>query len=252
MYNYLKKGAGLPMRMLEQFLLEIPYLFLKKIPYAWVGVAAFWVWPPLASSLLMLLVLLGLAMMAGQNRAWENKIRREFHTGPSRPYIDHPHAARMYQVRNLTFVLAASAFLGWLLHGRFGLSGPQWALLLAGVMLLYKDAYLFGASTTYMITDQGVGIRYVPGHVDYRLFFRFHEIRRAERIKTPERIPRRWDVLVPKRFPQEGVLLYAVRPEGFSKQIQSEVFLAPTDIVKFLEALDGHGIAMQTVSASPG
>ncbi len=228
------------MRMLEQFILDVPYLFLKKIPYAWVGVAAFWTWPPLASGVLMLLVLLGLGMMAGQERAWQNKIRREYHSSPSNPYIDRPHMARKYQLLNLVLVLAASALLGWLLHGRLGLSGPQWALLLAGVMLLYKDSYLFGASTTYMITDQGLGVRYVPGHVDYRLFFRFHEIRRAEFMQTPERIPRRWDILVPKRYPKEGVLLYAVQPEGFSKQIQSEVFLAPADIEKFMEALNGR------------
>jgi hypothetical protein len=228
------------MRALEHFLLEIPYLFLKKIPYAWVGVAAFWTWPPVASGVLMLLVLLGLVMMAGQERAWQNKIRREYHTGPSIPYLDRPHAPRAGQAINLVLVLAASAILGWLLQGRFGLSGPQWALLLAGVMLLYKDAYLFGASTTYMITDQGVGVRWVPGHVDYRLFFRFHEIRQAVRMQTPERIPRRWDLLVPKRYPKEGVMLHAVQPEGFSKQIQSEVFLAPTDIEKFMEALGGH------------
>jgi hypothetical protein len=179
-------------------------------------------------------------MMAGQERAWQNKIRREFHTGPSLPYLDRPHAPRLGQIRNLVLVLGASAILGWILQGRFGLNGPQWALLLAGVMLLYKDAYLFGASTTYLITDQGLGVRYVPGHVDYRLFFRFHEILRAEHIRTPERIPRRWELLVPKRYPKEGVLLHAVQPEGFSKRISSQVFLAPADIEAFLEALSGH------------
>jgi hypothetical protein len=238
------------MRALENFILEIPYLFLKKIPYAWVGVAAFWTWPPVASGVLMLLVLLGLGMMAGQERAWQNRIRREFHTGPSLPYLDRPHAPRAGQVRNLVLVLAASAVLGWLLHGRFGLSGPQWALLLAGVMLLYKDAFLFGASTTYMITDQGIGVRYVPGHVDYRLFFKFHEIWRAERLIVPERIPRRWDVLVPKRYPKEGVLLYSTRREGFSKQIQAELLLAPTDIEKFMEALRGHVAVMEKAPAA--
>ncbi len=236
------------MRALENFLLEIPYLFLKKIPYAWVGVAAFWTWPPVASGVLMLLVLLGLAMMTGQKRAWENKIKREFHSGPSLPYIDRPHMAWKNQIFNLAIVLAAGAILGWILQGRFGLSGPQWGLLLTGVMLLYKDSYLFGASTTYMITDQGLGVHYVPGHVDYRLFFRFHEIRQAERIQMPERIPRRWDLLVPKRYPKEGVLLRAVQPEGFSKQIQSEVFLAPTDIEKFMQALGGRVPVMQELA----
>ena len=238
------------MKWLDQFILDIPYLFLKKIPYVWVGVVALWKWPALVSGILLAIVLLGLGMMAWQERAWENKIKRGYHSGEAGVYLDHPHAARTFQLRNLALVLAASAGLGWLMHGRFGLSGLQWALLLAGVMLLYKDSLLFGAAVTYIVTDQGVGIRYVPGHVDYRLFFRFHEIRRAERMKMPERIPRRWDVLTPKRYPQEGVLLFAVLPEGFSKQIQNEVFLAPTDIADFLEALAGHVAVMETASSS--
>ena len=240
------------MKTLEAFILEVPYLFLKKIPYVWVGVVALWNWPPLVSGILLAIVLAGLGMMAWQERAWEDKIRREYHSGETGVYLDHPHAARTFQLRNLALVLAASAGLGWLMHGRFGLSGPQWALLLAGVMLLYKDSLLFGAAVTYIITDQGVGIRYVPGHVDYRLFFRFHEIRRAVRMKTPERIPRRWDMLTPKRYPQEGVLLFAVRPEGFSKQIQNEVFLAPTNMAGFLEALRGHVAVTEEALAKPG
>ena len=240
------------MKTLESFVLDIPYLFLKKIPYAWVGVVAFWGWPPLASGILLALVLLGLGLMVWQNLAWQARIRREFHSGPAQPFIDYPHATWTFRLRNLVLVLAASAVLGWLLKGRFGLSGLQWALLLAGVMLLYKDAFLFGASVTYMITDQGVGVRYVPGHVDYRLFFRFHEIRKAERMKMPERFPRRWDILAPRKYPKEGVLLFAVQPEGFSKQIQSEVFLAPTDIERFLEGLRGHVAVMEEAGLKTG
>jgi hypothetical protein len=232
------------MKWFEKFILNVPYLFLKKIPYAWVGVAAFWSWPPVASGILTGFVLLGLGMMLWQNRAWENYVGREYGNGEARPWVDHPHASRIYQVRNLLLVLAGSALLGWLLRGRFGLGEVQWAALLAGVMLLYKDAFLFGASVTYMVTDQGVGIRYVPGHVDYRLFFRFHEIRRAVKMKMPERFPRRWEMLVPMKYPKEGVLLYAVHPEGFSKQIRNEIFLAPTDIDGFLDALGNRVVVM--------
>jgi hypothetical protein len=228
------------MKVLEKFILEVPYLFLKKIPYAWLAAVFFWSWPPVLSAIILAIVLLGLGMMAWQNRAWENKICREFHSGEARPFIDHPHAPRTFQIRNLALVLAGSGLAGWLLNGRFDLSGLQWSLLLAGCMLLYKDALLFGAKVTYIITDQGIGIRYVPGHVDYRLFFKFHEIWRAEWTKVPERVPRRWDVLTPQRRPREGVLLYAARREGFSKQIQSEVLLKPTEADEFIRELAGH------------
>ena len=136
--------------------------------------------------------------------------------------------------------MAGSALVGWVLNGRIGISGLQWFLLLAGFMLLYKDALLFGAGATYIITDQGIGIRLVPGHVDYRLFFKFHEIWQAVRTKVPERIPLRWDVLTPQKHPKEGVLLKSARREGFSKMIQSELLVVPTDRESFLEQLQGH------------
>lgn len=240
------------MKLLESFILGVPYLFLKKIPYAWVFVVFFWSWPPVVSGILLAIVLVGLLMMAWQERAWENKIRREFHSGEARPYIDHPHATRTFQIRNLLLLLAGSGLLGWLLNGRLNLSGLQWCLLLAGFMLLYKDALLFGAAVTYIITDQGIGIRYVPGYVDYRLFFKFHEIRRVVRMKMPERIPRGWDVLTPLRYPKEGILLYATRREGFSKQIRSEVLLRPMDMEKFLGELTGHVAVTEEASTSSG
>jgi hypothetical protein len=235
-----KGEEGCRMRVLERFILDVPYLFLKKIPYAWLGAVFFWSQPPVLSGILLVIVLAGLGMMAWQERTWETKIIREFSSGEGKAIIDHPHAARSFQIRNLVLVLVGSGLLGWLLNGRFELSGLQWGLLLAGCMLLYKDTLLFGAGVTYIITDQGIGIRYIPGHVDYRLFFKFHEIWRAELTKVTDRMPRRWDVLTPQRRPQEGVLLYAARREGFSKQIRSEVLLGPTDTGKFLRELTGR------------
>jgi hypothetical protein len=238
------------MRMLEQFILDIPYLFLKKIPYAWVGVVYFWSWPPVFSGILLAIILLGLLMMVWQNRAWEARIKREFSSGKTRPLVDHPHAARTLQIRNFLLVLAGSAGLGWLLNGRFGMNGLQWALLVAGFMFLYRDALLFGAAVTYIVTDQGIGIRYVPGHVDYRLFFKFSEIRQVARTKVPERIPRSWDVLAPQKHPKEGVMLLSLHRGGFSKEIQGEVLLAPTDIDKFLQAPEGRVVAPRAASAN--
>jgi hypothetical protein len=236
------------MKWLEQIILDIPYLFLKKIPYAWLGVIWFWSWPPVLAGILLGIVLVGLLMMALQNRAWEARVTREFSSGRTRLFLDHPHAARIFQIRNLALVLAGSTALGWLLNGRFGLGGLQWSLLLAGFMLLYRDALLFGATVTYIVTDQGIGIRSVPGHVDYRLFFKFREIRKATRTKVPERIPRYWDALTAQRHPREGVLLTSMRREGFSKEIQGELLLAPTNIERFLEALAGHVAVMDEKS----
>jgi hypothetical protein len=231
------------MRMLEAFILGVPYLFLKKIPYAWLLAVVLWNWTPVVSGMLLAVVLLGLAMMAWQQRAWENKIMREFSDGSDNPYLDHPHVSRTFQIRNLLIVIAISGLLGWLMDGQIGrieLSGAQWFLLIAGFMLLIKDAVLFGAAVTIIITDQGVGIRYLPGYVDYRLFFKFFEIRQVALTKVPERFPRHWEVLTPQRHPKEGILLHTAKREGPSKLIRSEVLLAPTDMQQFLGKLAGH------------
>jgi hypothetical protein len=228
------------MKFLDQFILNIPYLFLKKIPYAWIAVVYFWGWPPVFSGILLGIVLVGLLMMRWQNHAWEASTIRDFHSGAFKPIVDHPHAARLFQIRNLLIVLLASAGLGWLLNGRFGMSGLQWFLLMAGFMFLYRDAVLFGASVSYILTDQGIGIRFVPGHVDYRLFFTYREIRQAVRTKVPVKVPPRWDRLTPQKRVPEGLLLYAARMAGFSKQLQGELLLAPADIKGFLAELSHH------------
>jgi hypothetical protein len=228
------------MKALEQFILDTPYLFLKKIPYAWIAVVAFWHWPPYASAVLMLIVLVGLLMMVWQQRAWETTIQRDLHNGTDRLYFDRPRAARTFQLRNFLLVCLGSGLLGWLLNGRFGISAVQWFLMLAGTMLLYKDHLLFGAGVTYMLTSQGIGIRFVPGHVDYRIFLRYSEIRRAVRVKLPKQVPMRWDILAPRKHPQEGVLLYAASPSGFTSQLQGEILLSPADMDAFLKELSGH------------
>jgi hypothetical protein len=240
------------MRMLEAFILSVPFAFLKKIQYAWLGVVFFWTWPPVFSGILLGVEVTSLLMMAWQQRAWETRIKRAYHSGGTRLYIDHPHAARTFQIRNLVLVLVGSGLLGWLLNGRVGINGLQWSILFAGFMLLYKDAVLFGAAVTYLITDQGIGIRYVPGQVDYRLFFRFTEVWQIMRTEVPERLPPRWDVLTPQRHPKEGVLLYTARREGYSKQIKSEVLLTPTNMGEFIEALAGHMNVMEAPSSSSG
>jgi hypothetical protein len=228
------------MRKIEQFVLDIPYLFIKKVPYVWVAVVGFWHWPPVLSGIFLVIMLLAFVIMAWQQRAWEAFIRREFSSDGALQYVDRPHASRLFQLRNLMLVLAGAAALGWLLAGRLGLSGTQWAPLLAGVMLLYKNTLLFGAPVAYLITDQGLAIRFLPGQMDYRFFFKFGEIRQAVRTQTPKRMPLRWDVLAPRNHPAEGVLLYPMRPEGFTKRLVGELLLAPGDMDGFLAELSRH------------
>lgn len=216
------------MQIFEKFVLSIPYLFLKKIPYAWILVVALWTWPPIFSGIFMAIILLGLFFMHWQQRAWEDQIKREFRV----QYRDQPRAPLAYQARNLFLVLAGSAVAGWLLDQRLGFSSAQWALLLAGVMILYKDALLLGASTVYFVTNKGIAVRYVPGHIDYRLFFRYGEIRNITRKNAIEKVPVTWSVLSPTRKVTRGLLLNPRNIDGFSPQIQ-EVLLTPTDLEEF-------------------
>jgi hypothetical protein len=44
------------MRVLEQSILDIPYLFLKEIPCAWLVAVFFWSWPPVFSSTFLAIV----------------------------------------------------------------------------------------------------------------------------------------------------------------------------------------------------
>jgi hypothetical protein len=240
------------MKLLEKLLLGIPYRLLKTIPYAWVMAIFFWSWSPVFSGILMAIVLLGLGLMAWQKRAWENSVRREFHSGEANPYIDHPHPPRKFQILYFVLVCAGSGLVGWILNGRVNLNGLQWFLLFAGFTLLSRDAVLFGAPVSYLITDQGIGIRCVPGQVDHRRFFKFTEIWKAARTKVPDNIPLGWEVLTPQRHPKEGVLLNIIRREGLSQQIRSEVLLSPTYIEGFLGELMGHVDVVQETLANPG
>jgi hypothetical protein len=222
-------------RFLENFILGIPYLFLKKVPYAWLALIVLWVWPPVLFSWILLgIILLGMLMMDWQRRAWEAKLIREHHAGPEKPYIDRPKMPLRIQVRNLALVALGSALVAVIFQGQFELSFWQWFFLFVGFMLLYMDNRLLGATTVYILTDQGLGIRFVPGHVDYRLFFAFNEIWRVQPIQVPEKKPARWSQVTPMRQLDMGVLLTPRNRDGFTRQINGEMLLVPTDIDAFL------------------
>ena len=220
------------MKFLENLILDTPYLFLKKIPYAWIAVVALWSWPPVFSSIFIAVIALGLVMMVLQQRFWEAKVVRD-HQKDGLPYRNQPRMPLGTRLRNLALVLAGSALLGFLLDGRLRLTGLQWFLLAAGFMFFYRDALIFGASAVYLITPRGIAVRYVPGHVDYRLFFHYNEINYISPIRTGDKLPSHTDVLSPVRGQKEGVLLAAKRMDGFSSQF-GHILLTPTDVAAFL------------------
>lgn len=220
------------MKIFEKLVLDTPYLFLKKIPYAWIAVVAFWSWPPVVAGVFLAIIALGLITMALQQRFWEKKVLREFQKG-GQAYRVQPRMPLATRLRNVALVLGGSALLGFLLNGRLNMTGWQWFLLASGLMFLYKDALLFGASAVYLVTARGIGVRYVPGHIDYRLFFRYTEIDYLSRICAGDKLPQPLDVLSPVRGQKEGVLLVAKRMGGFSSEL-GHVLLTPDDPEAFL------------------
>jgi hypothetical protein len=226
-------------KILEAFILDTPYLFLKKIPYAWIFAVFFWSWPPILSGILLGLVALGLGMMALQEQAWRAMARRDFHPAPGPPTLICPRLAWKYRLRNILIMLTASALLGWVLSLRLGWTWLQWFLALSGFLILYQDNLILGRPLTLMLTASGVAIRYIPGHMDYRIFIRFDEIRAALPMSKPEPIPVSWSVLAPTGGAAEGLLLKPLNPKGFNQSLE-EIFIAPGNVPAFLPLLPAH------------
>jgi hypothetical protein len=223
------------MRFFENLVLDIPYLFLKKIPYAWVFAVIFLAWAPLLSAILAGIIVLGLWLMALQQRFWEAKIQREFQKEGA-PYRVQPRMPLKTRAQNAVLTLAVSAFVGYMLDGRLNMTGLQWFLLTSGLMFLYRDALLFGATAVYLVTPRGIGARYIPGHVDYRLFIRFTEINYVTRIHAGDKLPTNTSVLSPVRGKKEGILLVSKLMDGFSNQL-GQILLTPDDPEAFLAQL---------------
>ncbi|MCL4528130.1 MAG: hypothetical protein M1282_01810 [Chloroflexi bacterium] len=221
------------MRAANDFVLGIPYLFLKKIPYGWIGVVVLWAWPPIISGILVAFIVIGLLLMKWQKLAWEASIRQNHHEPDGVFFVDHPHSPRLWQVRNLIILFAISALLGWLSAKLIGLSELQMILLFAGFTLLYKDALLLGASTTYIVTEDGIGIHYIPGQIDYRIFLAFDEISQIRCGQPGSQIPDHVDILAPQKQITAGLLLVPKNPNGFSKTLE-KVLISPSQPDIFL------------------
>jgi hypothetical protein len=219
---------------LDRFILGIPLLFIKQFPYAWIAVVALWTWPPIVPGALLLVILIGLLMLQWQSRAWIANVRREHAFKEGKFHIDRPAVPWRDSLPKIAILLAGAALLAWLLNGQFRLNFWQFFFLIVGFTLLYSDTRFFGAPTTYVITDRGIGIHFVPGHIDYRLFFPFREISRIE--KSVYQKDKDWDVFARTRNVKDGLLMIPKNPSGFTKRID-KLFIAPRDMNRFLEQL---------------
>jgi hypothetical protein len=106
--------------------------------------------------------------------------------------------------------------------------------MIVGFTLLYRDTQFFGAPTTYVITASGIGIHYIPGHIDYRLFLPFKEISRIEKSRYQKN--KNWDLFARTRDGKDGLLMIPKNPNGFTKRVE-KLYIVPKDMEKFLEQL---------------
>ncbi|MBM3126991.1 MAG: hypothetical protein FJZ87_18295 [Chloroflexi bacterium] len=229
---------------LDRFVLGIPVLFLKQYPYAWIALVALWTWPPKLALVFLLIVLCGILMLNWRSHAWISNLRREYASRDGKIHVDTPGMDAKDTARKILILISAAGLAGWLFDGQFGLHFWQILLIVAGFTLLYQDNRFLGASTIYAITDRGIGIYFVPGHLDYRLFLEFKEIARIERREY--RRESGWDFFARIRDGREGLLLIPRNPDGFSKRI-GKVFIAPKDLDAFIRQLPpGHRPKIKT------
>jgi hypothetical protein len=219
---------------LDHFILAIPVLFIKQFPYAWIAAIVLWSWPPYFSGIFLAVIVVGLLLLRWQSAAWISNMRREHVGKDGKFYVDEAPFSATTSARRILLLLAGAALLAWLLNGQFGLSLGKIFLLIVGFTLLYQDTRFFGASATYVITAEGIGIRFVPGHLDYRLFFPFREISRIQ--KSEHQKEKGWEFFARAPDQTDGLLLLPRDPNGFTRRID-KVFIVPGDREKFLEQL---------------
>jgi hypothetical protein len=221
-------------QFLDNFILGFPALFLKQYPYAWIAVVILWSWPPVLSGTFLSVVVVGILALVWRTEAWISNLRREHAPRDETFYVDRLPIPLQRAAQNIALLLTGSALVAWLLQGQIGLSFWQLFLLFVGFALFYMDTRFFGAATIYVVTGSGIAIYFVPGHLDYRIFIRFKEIRQVVRLETVEKIPESWSVFSRLRKVKRGVLLIPRDRNGFSKRLQ-EILLTPTDTDEFLK-----------------
>jgi hypothetical protein len=192
----------------------------------------------------LVVVIIGMLSLRWQASAWISQIRFEQAPGNGKFYVDQPPIPWRMAAQKTGLLIAGSALLAYLLQGRLGLSFWQFFFIISGFPIFYQDTRFFGASVIYILTATGIAIRFVPGHLDYRLFLPFREIRQIERVKHKFQERSDTDIFARTREEAEGLLLTPRDPRGFSKRVQ-KLFIVPADVERFVRELPyGFGTAV--------
>lgn len=229
-------------RLLDRFILGFPVLFLKQYPYAWIAFVALWPSSPALAGVFLAVVVMGILSLRWQAAAWVSRMRAEHAAEDGKFYMDRPPVPWPMAARKIALLVAGAALLAFLLKGRLGLTFWQCLIMVVGFALFYQDNRFFGAEVIYVITALGIAIRFVPGHLEYRLFLPFREIGRIERTAYQEN--RDIDLVARTRNETKGLLLTPKDPRGFTRRI-NKVFIIPSDANQFMEELPyGFGKAL--------
>lgn len=224
---------------LDRFILAFPVLFLKQYPYAWIAVVALWPRSPSLAAIFLVVIVVGIVSLRWQHAAWISQMRRIYAGKDGKFYIDEPPVSWKNTARNFVWLLGLSFLIAVLLRGQFGLTFWQYVIMVFGFTLFYRDTYFFGSTVTYLITAAGIGIRLVPGHIDYRLFLPFKEISRIERGEYQNKLDT--DLFARTKEVKDGLLLIPKDPNGFTRRID-KLFIVPQNVDKFVEQLPyGYG-----------
>jgi hypothetical protein len=228
LYNHFMK------QFLDRFILGFPVLFLKQYPYAWIVVVALWPYSRSIALVFLAVVLIGILSLRWQAAAWVSQMKSEHAGEDGKFYVDRPPLPWRMAARNVALLLLGGAVIAFLLQGRLGLSFWQFYIMMVGFALFYQDNRFFGAEVIYIIVAEGIAIRFVPGHLEYRLFLPFKEISRIERATYQE--SREIDMIARTRQGGDGLLLTPRDPRGFTRRID-KLFIVPSDVKKFVEQL---------------
>lgn len=220
---------------LNKFILYFPTLFIKQYPYAWIAGIVLWAWPVNISAVSFLIVAIGMLSLRWREAAWISEIRRQYAPKNETFYIDRLPISVQRSVLRIAILLAVSALTAWLIDGPFDLGYWQALIMIVGFLLMYVDTYFFGALTIYVVTGGGIAIYFIPGHTDYRIFIRFNEMGQVVRMDHIEKRPESWSVLSRIRTAKSGVLLVPRYAKGFTRVLDGEVLLTPTNVDEFLK-----------------
>lgn len=200
---------------------------------------ALWPRSPRLASIFLAVIIVGILALRWQHAAWISNMKR-IHAGEEgKFYVDEPPVIWKNTIRNLGLLIALSIVIAVLLKGEFGLTFWQWIIMVFGFTIFSRDTRFFGSTVTYLITATGIGIRLVPGHLDYRLFFPFKEISRIERGKYQKKLD--IDLFARTQDASDGLLLIPKDPNGFTKRID-KIFIVPQNVDKFVDQLPyGYG-----------